>query len=71
MNTLSDLMQPSINAVIDWIDNWRIEFRLKSIQREKQVLERQIANDMAAIAKLTKEEINLRNQFFLPKGLSL
>ncbi len=71
MNTLSELMQPSINAAFDRFDNWRIDRRLKAIQREKDVLERQIANDLEGISDLTKEEINLRNQFFLPKGMHL
>lgn len=48
-----------------------IERRLKAIEREKEVLERQIDNNLEGIAELTKEEINLRNQFFLPKGISL
>ncbi len=71
MNTLAELVQPSINAVFDRFDNWRIVRRIIAIQREKDVLEKQIDNDLEAIADLTKEEINLRNQFFLPKGFHI
>lgn len=71
MNTLADLMQSSIEALFSRINAWLIERRLIAIQREKEVLEKQIANDLEGIADLTKEEINLRNQFFLPKGISL
>ena len=71
MNSLSDLTQPFLDALADRIDNWLIERRLKAIKRDKELFERFIEEHLLAIAELNREEINLRNQFFLPRGMSL
>mgnify|MGYP001607003543 CR=1 FL=1 len=71
MNTLSDLTQPAITAFLDRIDEWLMDRRQRAIEKEIEVLRRNIDNDLRAIGLLEKEEINLRNQMFLPKGIHL
>ena len=71
MNSLSDLTNPFLDVLLDHMQNFMIDRRLKKIDRDIEVLEKSIANDLEAISELTKEGINLRNQFFLPKGMHL
>ena len=71
MNSLSDLANPFLDVLLDHMQNFMIDRRLKKIDRDIEVLEKSIANDLEAISELTKEGINLRNQFFLPKGMHL